>query len=102
VIGWLTSKLRNLIEVYCMPCKDGIDLLARRDKALDATKGFNTMGMIVNSRITPKMEAEEAAEKDAMVQVGNPAYLYNEHVKGCNVCKNDPPVGSYSMARSIA
>lgn len=66
-----------------------------RDKAIDGTKGFN-LGMIVNTPITPEHKAEQLAYDNASNQVNDPAYSYNEHVKVCDVCKQDPPHGRYS------
>jgi hypothetical protein len=52
--------------------------------------------MIVNTPITPEYKAEQLAHDIASNQVNDPAYAYNEHVKVCSVCKQDPPHGRYS------
>ena len=67
-----------------------------RDNAIDATRGI-VIGTIVGTPDTPEDRAKDVKYAEAVFKVHDPAYQYNEHVRTCDVCKEDRPQGRYSM-----
>jgi hypothetical protein len=78
-----------------MPCARGIELLEIRDKAIDATLGI-MVGKIVGHPDTPADRARYVKYADAVLQTDQPAYAYNQHLKGHCDCNGNPPKGRYS------
>jgi hypothetical protein len=78
-------------------CVKGKHLLSARDNALDATKGI-VVGKILGHPETPEDRARNVQYAEAVMQVHQPAYEYNQHVASCKQCQSNPPVGPYSKA----
>jgi len=77
-------------------CEQGRSLLAARDKAIDATKGI-VVGKILGTPETSEERDRNLEYANAVLQVQNPANLYNEHLITCDICHNDRPRSAYSI-----